>query len=111
MKEEYIRRIKKIWESELSDYNKHVAHNAFAVPVLVPTFGLLNWKAGLLLKFATRMRSFQSLTSDKVDSAVGEMRRPMAALADDRQAEPVIRVLLPILLCFRSTVLLVFFCK
>ena len=26
----------------LSTYNKHVAHNVFAVPLLIPTFGLLN---------------------------------------------------------------------
>ena len=30
-------------ESELSAYSKHVAHNAFVVLVLIPTFGLLNW--------------------------------------------------------------------
>ena len=39
---EYYKRAKKIWKSELSAYNKHVAHNAFTVPVLIPTFGLLN---------------------------------------------------------------------
>ena len=30
-------------ESELSAYSKHVAHNAFVVLVLIPTFGLRNW--------------------------------------------------------------------
>ena len=40
---EYYKHVKKIWKGELSAYNKHVAHNAFAVPVLIPTFGLLNW--------------------------------------------------------------------
>ena len=40
---EYYKRFKKIWKSKLSAYNKHVAHNAFAVPLLIPTFGLLNW--------------------------------------------------------------------
>ena len=40
---EYYKRVKKIWKSELSAYNKHIAHNAFAIPVLTPTFGLLNW--------------------------------------------------------------------
>ena len=43
MANEYYKRAKKIWKSELSAHNKHVAHNAFAVPLLIPTFGLLNW--------------------------------------------------------------------
>ena len=29
---EYTKRMKKIWTSELSAYNKHIAHSAFAVP-------------------------------------------------------------------------------
>ena len=40
---EYKNRVGKIWKSELSSYNKYIAHNTFAVPVLIPTFGLLNW--------------------------------------------------------------------
>ena len=40
---EYYKRIKKIWKSKLSAYNKRVTYNAFAVTVLIPTFGLLNW--------------------------------------------------------------------
>ena len=39
----YTKRMKKIWTSELSAYNKHIAHNAFAVPVLIPTFGIVDW--------------------------------------------------------------------
>ena len=35
--------MKKIWTSELSAYNKNIAYNAFAVPVLIPTFGILDW--------------------------------------------------------------------
>jgi hypothetical protein len=27
----------------LSAFNKTISHNAFAVPVLVPTFGILDW--------------------------------------------------------------------
>ena len=38
---EYFKRVKRIWKSELSAYNKLVAHNAFAVPVLILAFGLL----------------------------------------------------------------------
>ena len=40
---EYFRRVRKIWHSELYAKNKIIAHNIFAVPVLSPTFGILNW--------------------------------------------------------------------
>ena len=40
---EYFRRVRKIWNSELYSKNKVMAHNTFAVPVLLPTFGILNW--------------------------------------------------------------------
>ena len=40
---EYFRRIRKIWKSELYARNKVMAHNTFAVPVLVPTFGIIDW--------------------------------------------------------------------
>ena len=31
-----------IWSSELSAYNKHLADNTFVLPVLTPTFGILD---------------------------------------------------------------------
>ena len=40
---EYFRRVRKIWKSELYSRNKVMAHNTFAVPVLVPTFGIIDW--------------------------------------------------------------------
>ena len=40
---EYINRIRKIWNSHLSDFNKAVAHNAFPVPTLTSTVGILDW--------------------------------------------------------------------
>ena len=40
---EYINRIRKIWNSQLSDFNKAVAHNAFALPTLASTVGILDW--------------------------------------------------------------------
>ena len=40
---EYFRRVRKIWNSELYSKNKVLAHNIFAVPILLPTFGILNW--------------------------------------------------------------------
>ena len=40
---EYKTRVKKIWRSELNGYNKAIAHNAFAVPIVTPTIGILKW--------------------------------------------------------------------
>ena len=39
----YFTRVRKIWRSKLSAYNMFIAHNSFALPVLVPTFGILDW--------------------------------------------------------------------
>ena len=40
---EYKRRVWKIWTSELYSGNKVTAHNTFAVPLIMPTIGILNW--------------------------------------------------------------------
>ena len=40
---EYKKRVRKIWSSEFSAYNKHIAQNVFALPVLTPTFGIICW--------------------------------------------------------------------
>ena len=40
---EYYRRVRKIWSSELYSKNKVHAYNSFAIPVLTPTFGILEW--------------------------------------------------------------------
>ena len=40
---EYFRRVKAIWSSELNSRNKTIAHNTFALPILVPTAGILEW--------------------------------------------------------------------
>ena len=53
---EYKNCVRMIWKSELSSYNKYIAHNTFAVPILIPTFGLLNWtiKGIEYIGFSTR---------------------------------------------------------
>ena len=38
---EYMKRIRKIWSSELYSNNKIINHNTFAIPVLTPTFGII----------------------------------------------------------------------
>ena len=40
---EYLNRVKKIWSSELSDYNKVVVYNSFATPIITPTVGIIDW--------------------------------------------------------------------
>ena len=40
---EYKKRVRKIWSIKLSAYDKHIAHNFFALPVLTPTFGIICW--------------------------------------------------------------------
>ena len=40
---EYLSRVKKIWPSEQSAFNKTIAHNAFTNPVITPTTGILDW--------------------------------------------------------------------
>ena len=53
---EYLKRIKKIWSSELNSLNKVIAHNTFAVPVLAPTFGILDWTRSELSEIDVRTR-------------------------------------------------------
>ena len=40
---EYLNRVKKIWSSELSDYNKVVVDNSLATPIITPTVGIIDW--------------------------------------------------------------------
>ena len=39
----YFRRVRVVWSSELSSRNKVIAHNTFALPLLVPMAGILEW--------------------------------------------------------------------
>ena len=39
----YFTKVRKIWTSELSACSKVIALNSFALPVLVPTFRILDW--------------------------------------------------------------------
>ena len=40
---EYLTRVKKIWQSELSSFNKVIAYNTFSMPVLTNTVGIIDW--------------------------------------------------------------------
>jgi hypothetical protein len=61
---EYLRRVRKIWSSELSAVNKTIAHNAFAIPVLTPTFGLLPWTIHELKKLDVETRKLLCATGN-----------------------------------------------
>ena len=41
---EYLNRVQKIWSSELPNFNKVIAHNSFAVCIITPTIGIIDWK-------------------------------------------------------------------
>ena len=53
---EYYRRVKKIWISQLNSKNKTIAHNCFAIPVLTPTLGILDWTLEEIEKIDMRTR-------------------------------------------------------
>ena len=59
---EYLKRVRKIWSSELSAYNKYVSHNAFAVPVIIPTFGILDWTSDELKQLDIKTRKMLTMT-------------------------------------------------
>ena len=61
---ECTKRIKKIWTGELSAYNKRIAHNAFAVPVLIPTFGILDWTIQEIEHIDTQIRKILCMTGN-----------------------------------------------
>ena len=51
-----------IWSSELSVYNKVIARNAFAVPVLIPTICVLDWTIGEIKDIDIKTRKILTLT-------------------------------------------------
>ena len=61
---EYTKRMEKIWTSELSAYNKHTAHNAFAVPVVIPMFGILDWTIQETEHIDTQTRKILCMTGN-----------------------------------------------
>ena len=64
VKSEHFKRVKKIWKSELSGYNKHIAHNAFAVTILKPTFGLLDCTIEAIEQIDVRTRKILCITGN-----------------------------------------------
>ena len=61
---EYFKRVRKIWSSELSGYNKFISHNGFAVPVLVPNFGPLDRAIDEICSIDKKTRKIITMTGN-----------------------------------------------
>ena len=55
-----MKRIRKIWSSELYSNNKVTVHNMFAIPVLTPTFGIIKWTKDELEQMDVKTRKILS---------------------------------------------------
>ena len=60
--QKYTSRVRKIWKSELNARNKVLVHNSFAVPILTPTFGILNWSKEDVLAIDIKTRIILTYT-------------------------------------------------
>ena len=56
--------MRKVWSGELSAYNKHLAHNTFAIPVLTPTFGILDCTIREIENFNITTRKILNMTGN-----------------------------------------------
>ena len=61
---EYPSRVKKIWSSELSAFNKTIAHNAFATPIITSMIGILDWTIQEIKDIDIRTRKMLSVTGN-----------------------------------------------
>ena len=59
---EYLYRIRKIWLSELTDFNKMIAHNSFAIPIFTTTVGILDWTVGEISDVDVKTRKVLTMT-------------------------------------------------
>ena len=59
---EYLNRVRKIWSSELSDFNKVIAHNSFAVPIITPTIGIIDWTIDEIRQIDINTRKLLTMT-------------------------------------------------
>ena len=64
IRSESFKRVRKIWCSELSGYNKYIAHNAFALPVLTLTFGILDWTKDEIKNMDKKTRKVLNMTGN-----------------------------------------------
>jgi hypothetical protein len=61
LRKEYIRRVRKIMETELNSKNKITAINTLAVPILRYSFGIIQWKLSEIKKLDTKTRKMLTI--------------------------------------------------
>ena len=60
---EYNRPLRKIWKSELNAYNKVIATNGFAIPIITYTIGLLDWTNEEIKKLDKQTRKVMNINN------------------------------------------------
>ena len=61
---EYFPRIRKIWKSKLLVFNKTIAHSMFAIPVLKPTYGILDCIIQEIRNIDIKTKTILSMTNN-----------------------------------------------
>ena len=61
---EHYTGVKKIWKSELSSFNKVIAHNTFAIPVLTTTVEVIDWTIKEIKEIDIRTRRHLTLNGN-----------------------------------------------
>ena len=56
--------MEKIWNSELSSFNKVIAHNTFAVPVFVTSVGIVDWTINEIKETDCKTRKQLTMTGN-----------------------------------------------
>ena len=72
---EYLRRVRKVWNSQLNASNKTIAHNVFAVPVLTPTIGILDWSKEEVRQLDIKTRETMAMAGSRSENKEGEALR------------------------------------
>ena len=60
---EYCTRLRKIWSSQLNAYNKIVASNTFAVPIVIYSFGILDWTKENIKQLNIKTRKIMNMNN------------------------------------------------
>ena len=58
----YFQRVRKIWLSELYAKNKIAFHNIFAIPIIRPIIGIINWTKKELSNIDVKTRKLLTST-------------------------------------------------
>ena len=90
VQKEYFSRVRKIWRSELNSRNKIQAHNTFASPLLLPTFGILDWTKEEVEQIDVRTRKILTMNGsfhrnsdvDRLYTARNEAGRGLNSMLD-----------------------------